>query len=278
MVENGQVTVIRQMTYGGAPSDVETLTFDRLRAINDGGTQRADFHVVAVALAGSGVVSVDFVRRDVCGGAAVWIRPGAVHRWSDFDTLVGDLVLFKAEAPITSATRALAAAHHREPVWSVPDADRPLLRAAVEHLRLETSGAVRTPLPEAPNLLLSLLLGRLDPGPVTQSRQDPLLAAFQDLVEANYRRHHDVAFYATQLGYSARTLTRAVQRGTGASAKAYIAARVVLEAKRLLAHDRLSSARCAAHLGFSDPSNFSLFFRTKVGQLPGQWQQSAAPI
>lgn len=270
------MTAIRQMTYEAAPSDVETLTFERLRAINDGGTQRADFHVVGVALAGSGVLSVDFVRKDVCGGTAVWIRPGVVHRWSDFDTLVGDLVLFKPEAPVTSATRALAAAHDRESVWDVPETDRPLVRAAVDHLRLETGSAVGTPVPDAPNLLLSLLLGRLLPGPATDVGRDPLLAAFQDAVEMHYRQHHDVAFYATTLGYSARTLTRAVQRGTGASAKAYIAARVVLEAKRLLAHDRLSSARCAERLGFSDPSNFSLFFRTQVGQLPGQWQQSAA--
>ncbi|WP_441296303.1 helix-turn-helix domain-containing protein [Amycolatopsis sp. CA-126428] len=73
-------------------------------------------------------------------------------------------------------------------------------------------------------------------------------------------------------GFAPRTLTRAVQQVTGRTAKAYIVERIVLEAKRLLAHDRVTAARCASELGFRDPSNFSLFFRNATGLRPGTWQ------
>ncbi|MGN6607536.1 MAG: helix-turn-helix domain-containing protein, partial [Jatrophihabitans sp.] len=64
------------------------------------------------------------------------------------------------------------------------------------------------------------------------------------------------------------------QRSTGRTAKAYIVERLVLEAKRLLAHDRYTAARCAHALGFPDASNFSLFFRNATGTRPGAWQSA----
>jgi AraC-like DNA-binding protein len=51
-------------------------------------------------------------------------------------------------------------------------------------------------------------------------------------------------------------------------AKEFIDRRVVLEAKRLLAHGNQSAARVAAQLGFSSATNFSKFFHQRTGQSP----------
>ncbi|MEW9519673.1 helix-turn-helix domain-containing protein [Streptomyces tubercidicus] len=71
---------------------------------------------------------------------------------------------------------------------------------------------------------------------------------------------------------AARTLSRAAHAATGRSAKSHINERLLLEAKRLLAHDRLTATRCAERLGFTDASNFSAFFLRETGQRPGAWQ------
>lgn len=99
---------------------------------------------------------------------------------------------------------------------------------------------------------------------------------FQDGVEAHFREHHDAGYYARALGCSPRTLSRAVQRATGRTAKEYIVDRVVLEAERLLAHERLTAAGCAGTLGFPDTSNFSVFFRNATGMPPGARQTTVA--
>jgi AraC-like DNA-binding protein len=52
------------------------------------------------------------------------------------------------------------------------------------------------------------------------------------------------------------------------SAKQLIDERVVLEAKRLLAHGRNSVAWIAGQLGFDDPSNFSKYFQQRTGTTP----------
>lgn len=278
MVQTGHMSPITQMRYlvpDPRGQRVETLTFERLRLMNDGGTQRADFHVLAFIDAGTGAVTVDFVQHHLSPGAAVWIAPGAVHRWEDVEELSGRLVLFVPTAPVTDASRALAAASGRQSAWIVAPDERPFVGAALDHLVLESSSETTDGAEELPAILLSALLARLRPPEEGPGVDNPLFLAFRALVEADFRVHHDAEHYARALGYAPRTLSRAVKRATGLTAKAYLLERIALEAKRLLAHERLTSATCAAALGFTDASNFSVFFRGATGERPGAWQKSA---
>ncbi|WP_406138937.1 helix-turn-helix domain-containing protein [Streptomyces sp. NBC_01089] len=301
----GTAAGIRQMTYqpvggagagaGAAAGDagaaaVETMTFGCLRELNDGGTQRADFHVLALVDAGHGSVTVDFRRHPLGERSAVWVAPGAVHRWDDIAEVTGHVVLFVPTAPVTRATRELVASPDLVARWRIPDADWPFVDAARNHLLLEASAPPgETPAAkELPDILLSALIARLRPphggtgaahgsasGPTAYRAANPVFRQFRACVEAHFREHHDAGYYAQALGYAPRTLSRAVQQATGRTAKAYIVDRLVLEAKRLLAHDRLTAANCAGTLGFPDASNFSVFFRKATGSRPGAWQAGA---
>ncbi|MGR3866994.1 helix-turn-helix domain-containing protein [Streptomyces graminifolii] len=273
------MTVIRQMTYqpvGRSAASVETMTFARLCELNDGGTQRADFHVLAVVDAGHGSLTVDFLRHTLHERSAVWVAPGAVHRWDDIAGVTGHVVLFLPTAPVTHATRELVASPDLVAHWSIPHADWPFVDAARNHLLLETSIPPGDISMEMPEILLSALIARLRPPHAEELSINPLFRLFRSSVEAHFREHHDASYYARALGYAPRTLSRAVQQVTGQSAKAYITGRIVLEAKRLLAHDRLAAAACARTLGFPDASNFSVFFRKATGMRPGAWQAMVA--
>lgn len=95
------------------------------------------------------------------------------------------------------------------------------------------------------------------------------VAAFADAVERHFATSRQVTWYAHRLGYSERTLSRATQEATGRTAKEFVDDRVILEAKRLLAHDGTTVAECARRTGFDDPANFSKFFRSRCGLPPG---------
>ena len=73
---------------------------------------------------------------------------------------------------------------------------------------------------------------------------------------------------ARALGYSTRTLSRASMDAAGVGAKEYIDRRVLLEAKRLLAHGDQPAAKIAARLGFSSATNFTKFFHQRTGTSP----------
>lgn len=276
MVKNGHVTAIRQLIYQppqDAPAPVETMSFHRLRRLNDGSTQRGDFHVLAVVRRGRGRVSIDFAEYSVAARTVVWIRPGVVHRWDDIGNLSGDLVLFVPTAPVTPTSRDLAADSNALACWTAGDQEWPLITTALGHLRLEAAAIPLTG--ELLGLLLSALLLRLTPPAGANGVQDDTFRRFRDAVEEDFRVHHDVKHYGRKLGYSPRTLSRGVQAATGRSAKDYLCERLVLEAKRLLAHDRLTPVRCGQRLGFPDASNFSAFFLREVGIRPGAWQKYA---
>jgi AraC-like DNA-binding protein len=92
---------------------------------------------------------------------------------------------------------------------------------------------------------------------------------YRAAVERNFARWHGVAPYAARLGCSEKSLTRAALLVTDRSAKAVLTERIVLEAKRKLAHTALPVATIGDQLGFAEPTNFVKFFRREAGLTPG---------
>ncbi|MDL4813587.1 helix-turn-helix domain-containing protein [Actinomadura opuntiae] len=276
MVKNGQRTAIRTLHYqdgGGPDGGVEVSTFARLRAMPAGSerppVQRADFHVLAIVNSGHGVVTVDFVRHRLEPGTIVWIRPGRVHRWDDIAGVDGTLVLFRPE----SVPNGSPGADPLGPVAWRPTGRPALVRLAADHLRREYDAAPGgTAILRA--LLEVLLLRASDSAPPPPAGRQAF-TAYAAAVEAHFATSREVAWYARRLGYSPRTLSRATHEATGRSAKQFIDDRVVLEAKRLLAHTRITVAECAHRTGFDDPANFSKFFRARTGLTPGAFAARA---
>ena len=257
---------------------VEVSTFARLRTMPAGRTpapvQRADFHVLAVVGSGNGMVAVDFALHRLQRDTIVWIRPGRVHRWDDIAAVNGTLVLFRPESMPQGSTGA-------DPFGPVSwqHAGRPaLVRVAADHLRREYDASRARPLAGSASILRALLevllLRAGDCAPPPPAGRE-VFAAYAAAVEADHATSREVTWYARQLGYSARTLSRATHEAVGRSAKQFIDDRVVLEAKRLLAHTGITVAECARRTGFDDPANFSKFFRDRAGIVPGAFAARA---
>jgi AraC-like DNA-binding protein len=99
-----------------------------------------------------------------------------------------------------------------------------------------------------------------------------LFGRFTAALEREFRRTREVSAYAAILRCSTRTLTRHCLDAEGNSAKRVIEDRVLLEARRSLAHDSVSVAALGAQLGFSEPTQFVKFFRRVSGETPGRFR------
>ena len=102
-MKNGHVPKVRQVAYqppGGMFAPVEMMSFATLRRLNDGSTQRADFHVLAVVRRGQGGISMDFSGHHLAARSVTWIPAGVVHRWSDIRDLAGDIVLLDRKSVV----------------------------------------------------------------------------------------------------------------------------------------------------------------------------------
>ena len=99
-----------------------------------------------------------------------------------------------------------------------------------------------------------------------------LFRRFQALLEEHFAGVQDPAEYARMLRTTERALNDAARRGGGATTAQMIRERVILEAKRLLAHSGAQVAQVGAQLGFEDPAYFSRCFKKHTGRTPVEFR------
>jgi AraC-like DNA-binding protein len=247
---------------------VEVLTLStllhRAGSRGPGRIHRTDFHHLLLVTQGRGTHLVDFDRYELEPGMVVYVGPGQVHRFGHEAQLDASMVVFRPETL-------------RDPV-----ALEPCSRLAPERLALATAliaglarecavsqggGRSRALL----RALLEALVRTVDGG---ADRPGPgLFGQFRAAVEREFRRTREVAAYAAILRCSTRTLTRHCLEAEGRSAKRVIEDRVLLEARRSLAHEAVTVAALASQLGFSEATQFGKFFRRVAGETPGRFRE-----
>lgn len=294
------VTAVEYKAPPGYQLDVELYpTAELQRRVGDAdarGLERIDFHCLIYVTAGRYAHMVDFETQRMTPGSLLFLQPGQVHRFGDLSGCDGWLLVFRTEllpSPPSSADLRSDADAYRVSaeleLMQIAEVQRTHLQlsAATRHSVTEAfermADDARRPASRGLNMLLrsqvqSLLIRlQLDGAPSeADDRVEPVALQryrrYRAAVERNFARWHGVAPYAARLGCSEKSLTRAVFLVTDRSAKAVLTERIVLEAKRLLAHTVLPVATIGDQLGFAEPTNFIKFFRREAGLTPGTFR------
>jgi AraC-like DNA-binding protein len=294
------VTAVEYKAPPGYSLDVELYPAAELRRrVGDAdarGLERIDFHCLIYVTAGRYSHMVDFDTQRMTPGSLLLLQPGQVHRFGDLSGCEGWMLVFRAEllpsSPSSGDRRSeVDADKMRAELEPLPLADVQRthlhLSATTQHSVIEAfermADDARRPASRALNMLLrsqvqSLLIRLQLDGALSgaDDRVEPVVLQryrrFRATVERNFARSHGVAPYAARLGCSEKSLTRAAFLVTDRSAKAVLTERIVLEAKRLLAHTALPVAAIGDQLGFAEATNFVKFFRREAGQTPGAFR------
>lgn len=284
---------IPELPYAPPPGvtapGLEVLTLSELRARAARGglrladPQRPDFHQLFAVESGTLRQSVDFTEHATGPGGWLWVRPGQVQQYTDPHGAEGALVLFRPTFPDPETAAAVGLDEVSDAVAQQPGGRHArAVGFALDHLRFEFAAEWQPPArgthEDVLRHLLAVLLRRLvsTPGASGSEATPPpdAFRRFRAAVEADFARTRRVADYARTLGYSPRTLSRATRAAAGLGAKEFVDRRVVLEAKRLLAHTDRSAARIGTALGFADATNFAKFFHQRTGGTPGAFRAS----
>ncbi len=259
------------------PLGVQVLTLHALLSRPDARVparpHRVAFHHLLVVTRGHGTHMVDFVQHRLRPGLVLHVAPGQVHQFGHEAELDAWLVVFQPDF-----------VRRTPPVMAAPLQPSPqrlaLVTAMVEALAHEVAAFDGS---ERARVLLHSLVESLGSA-VDVGAPAPdgaaLLDRFRGALQQRFRETHDVAAYADILCCSTRTLTRHCERWAGRPAKRFIDERVVLEAKRLLAHGDQSVAAIAIELGFAEPTQFVKYFRRLTGDTPASFRaifRSATP-
>jgi len=247
--------------------------------------QRPNFDLVIQVTHGSTWHEVDFTRYSLETGDVIWIHAGQVQQWGRIGDIEGRVVLVEPTAfdvPTLQLLGDLRAADRT--IWpAVGSAGSAidLAFAQLEQTALQLRDAVNSDAVARDAALVHAVLAVLFQlaGDNSVDRRPPgtrndLVRAFREDLEQRFTHDRSVGSYARRLGSSERTLNRATRSYSGMSAKEYIDARVVLEAKRRLVHEATPVALIARDLGFDDPSNFSKYFIRRVGRSPRSFRHT----
>lgn len=99
---------------------------------------------------------------------------------------------------------------------------------------------------------------------------------FKDLLEVHYRKLKQVSSYAKMISVTEKRLNQATSKTLDKSPKQMIDERVMLEAKRLLAHTNESIKEIGFDLGFDEPTNFIKYFRKHSNSTPVEFRKQFA--
>ena len=258
-------------SFKGAPKDVRQA-------------HRHDFYKVGLVSSGRGFFSADFSDYPIRPPMLLHLAPGVVHAWRpsvmprgyaiNFErTFFGTGAREQAEisgAPIFclhSGPKVLALTAHQFGLFD--GLARAMLRE-FERRGSDHASALRSYLHiwliEANRIAEALEPSRWN------DRGTALTSEFLCLVGKLFRSASAVSDYAARLHVTPSHLNETVRRTLGKTAGQVIRERILLEARRLLRHSKLSISEIAYHLQFEDPSYFARFFRKQTGQPPAAFR------
>lgn len=279
---------------GNYPLDLEIFAVSDLRRRVGAGalssTYRYAFPTLICVTQGTSTHVVDFESVRCEPGSLLVLRPGKAHSFGQDEDWDGWMILFRSEflwaSSATAPDRTAASGLDALPAHLTLDAaEMPVVTAAIAQMREDARMDAASPNVHA--LLryqLYTLLARIriiherhasHMTPHTRALQR--FRDFESLVENKFTVWHQIARYAAQLGCSEKSLTRASMLAAGVNPKALITARIILEAKRMLAHSAWSVSRISESIGFSDLANFVKFFKREVGCTPTAFRRRQAP-
>ena len=101
-----------------------------------------------------------------------------------------------------------------------------------------------------------------------------LVMRFRELLESQFDNEKLVSQYVSQLLVTKKRLNEATSKVLGKTPKEIIDHRVMLEAKRLLAHTHDTVKEIGYRIGFKEPTNFVKYFKNHNNHTPNEFRES----
>ena len=248
---------------------------------------RHDFYTILIVKNGKGRHTIDFKNYELSSNQIYFIGPGQVHQLTEELPTQGYSIVFSSQFLAMNQILVdfiedinLFNDFGSTPPLELSKAEMAKIdRYAMDIMEFMNSGHAYNY--DAIGALLKLILischhlcslNQLDVQ--TMESGGSLVRNFKQLVNQNYKEWHHASAYADALNITPDHLNRVVKSLTGKTAKEHIQSRLTTAAKRMLYFTTLSNKEIAFELGFSEPANFSAFFKTCTGLAPSKFKQS----
>ncbi|MDO7173540.1 helix-turn-helix domain-containing protein [Mariniflexile sp. AS56] len=243
------------------------------------------FNMIVFYTAGATQQLVDFVWHEVKKNTIIHLAKGQINTFQFTEGLKGYILLFTDDylkkqihsLPENEMIR-LFNSHLFSPKIQVPEASN--VPTYFELFYEEYSNTNEDYNQENTyNALHSILFSKLERLKQYQTvhlkRSDKLntFLNFKALLEDHFNKNRNADFYAHTLNITYKHLNSICKDIIKVTAKQFIDAFVILEAKRLLINSEIKSTELAYSLGFEEPTNFVKYFKKHTGLTPNSFKK-----
>lgn len=247
--------------------------------------RRHTFYLAIWITAGSGQHIVDFEKSEIRPNALFFVRPGQVQQWLVDDPVSGYVCIFnEAIFHVHGAHQFFSELSFLAPFVQTPSffvadaAQASTVQLFFEKINHAYESAKWGQGAEILSWLQLLCIyaereSEKDYMVQTLSPGQQITRDFLRLADTEALREHNLSYYANKLGITIGHLTETVKTVYGISAGELLRSRLILEAKRLLAHTDQTMAEIAEEINYADPSYFGRAFKRETGQTPRSFRQ-----
>lgn len=268
----------------------KAFTIRKIRANFDAATidehpHRHEFIEVLYIKSGSGKHEIDGKEYDLAANTVYVISKGQVHHFLYAKNLEGTLIRFHDSIlPSIQSSKEgfyynllFALRNHNE--LSIESSDSHLvellLTRMLQEYAAQPSKTLDLSLIQHLFYPILILLNRyVVTKSTTQDYDQDLFAQFTNILEKSFKQHHDLSFYAEEMGITTRKLTTICREKSGKSAKKIINERVLTGAKRLIKYTSLPLKEIIDLLGFKDVGYFCRYFKKSTGMTPSEYKSN----
>lgn len=245
---------------------------------------RHNFYLLVLFTHGNGMHEIDFNRFQVKRGSLFLLQPGQMHHWELSQDTEGYIVFYSQQVynlyfgnkkvedyPFFNLTGS-------KPEMLLGDTEMEEMSWYLSRMKEESESAQTRRVDKILNLLdsIHIALSRKysDDDPHGSHLYHHKIKEFRQLIEHHFASERSPSFYASKLHISLKHLNRICQIILGKTATQIITSRVILEAKRLLAHPKKTISQVADDLNFINYSYFAKWFKKETGSSPVSFRNS----
>lgn len=241
---------------------------------------RHHFYTLIIITAGTGSHQIDFHNYELKSGRLFLIAPGQVHAWNVLKNTQGFVILFNESFIALSKGRKIMSGWpifrpHQKCYFDLSTSDLTDWMAHIQRMKEELKTNDEFTRDVLFYSLCSLLVGASRLGKKANrlaTQGQDFLFQYQELIEKHFVQLKKPKEYARLMNITPNYLNALCKTKSGKSAGELIRQRIILEAKRLLAHTSLTIAEVGYRLNFEDNSHFGKFFKSNSGTTPAEFR------
>lgn len=242
-----------------------------------------DFYLVVLFTAGKGTHEIDFEPYPIRPGTVFMMNPGQMHNWEFSDGIDGYVFFHDKQFYDEGFTKESVKDYpffysiHEQPYIQLTKKTLPAIEFLFKEIIVEyqNNELLKFEKLHALTTLFYIELSRQYKTIVKPGNENYLdkVRKLEEMIDKNFKEKKSPSEYAELMNMSEKHLNRISKSCLNKTTSELIAERVILEAKRILIHSKLTVSEVAFHLGYDDASYFSRFFKKHTSQTPVEFMK-----